>query len=78
MNQLESPASPEPGPITDALLALRHGDEQAIDRLVPLVYDELRRIAHALLRRQRTGHTLSTTGLVHEVYLRMVDQTRVE
>jgi RNA polymerase sigma factor (TIGR02999 family) len=78
MEHLAAGASPDPGPITDALLALRRGEEPGIDRLFPLVYSELRRIAHALLRRQRAGHTLSTTGLVHEVYLRFVDQTRVE
>ena len=47
-----------------------------MDRLLPLVYDELRRVAHRQLGRERPGHTLSTTALVHEAYLRLVDQTR--
>ena len=49
-----------------------------MDRLFSLVYEELRRLAHAQLRRERPGHTLGTTGLVHETYVRLVDQTRVE
>jgi RNA polymerase sigma factor (TIGR02999 family) len=49
-----------------------------MDRLFPLVYDELRRIAHRHLLGERPDHTLGTTGLVHETYLRVVDQTRVE
>ncbi len=52
------------------------GEQRPLDRLLPLVYDELHRIAHRQLRRERTGHTLSTTALVHEAYLRLVDQTR--
>jgi RNA polymerase sigma factor (TIGR02999 family) len=49
-----------------------------VDRLFPLVYDELRRLAHAQLRRERPGHTLGTTGLVHETYVRLVDQSRLD
>lgn len=49
-----------------------------MDRLFPLVYDELRRIAHRQLQGERPGHTLGTTGLVHETYLKLVDQTRVQ
>jgi RNA polymerase sigma factor (TIGR02999 family) len=49
-----------------------------MDRLFPLVYDELRRIAHYQMAGERAGHTLGTTGLVHETYLKLVDQTRVE
>ena len=47
------------------------GDAQALDQLVPIVYSELRRLAHYHLRRERDGHTLQTTALVHEVYLRL-------
>jgi RNA polymerase sigma factor (TIGR02999 family) len=65
-------------PITDLLLELRSGDAAALDRLFPLVYEELRRVAHRQLRAERGEHTLGTTGLVHEAYLRLVDQTRVE
>jgi len=49
-----------------------------MDRLFPLVYGELRRIAHRQLQGERPGHTLGTTGLVHETYLKLVDQTRIQ
>ena len=65
------------GAITELLLECR-SDERAADRLFPLVYEELRRIAHRQLRRERTGHTLGTTALVNEAYLKLVDITRVE
>jgi RNA polymerase sigma factor (TIGR02999 family) len=64
-------------PVTEILLAWRHGDEAAIDRLYPLVYDELHRVARRQLAREAEGHTLNTTALVHESYLKLVDQTRV-
>jgi RNA polymerase sigma factor (TIGR02999 family) len=64
--------------ITDFLLQARAGDREAIDRLFDSVYDQLRRIAHHALRYERTGHTLGTTGLVHEAYFKLVDQNRVE
>jgi len=65
-------------PVTELLLALRDGRAGVVDRLYPLVYEELRRVAHRALRGERTGHTLGTTGLVHEAYLGLVDQTRLE
>ena len=73
----------EPNPedteaITEALYALRNGAPDAMDRLAPLVYEQLRRIAHRQLRAEPVGHTLSTTALVHEAYLKLVDQTRAE
>ena len=49
-----------------------------MDRLVPLVYEQLRRVAHRQLEAERSGHTLSTTALVHEAYLKLVDQSRVQ
>ncbi|HEX6669170.1 MAG TPA: sigma-70 family RNA polymerase sigma factor [Gemmatimonadales bacterium] len=64
--------------ITDLLLQIRGGDPEALNRLFPLVYAQLRLIAHRQLQAERPGHTLGTTGLVHETYLRLVDQTRVE
>ena len=64
--------------ITSHLLALRAGDSGAMERLFPLVYDEMRHIAHRQMAGERTGHTLDTTGLVHEAYLRLVDQTRAQ
>ena len=66
---MDQPATPTAGDsrqVTDLLLEMRGGDPQAMDRLFPLVYEELRRLAHAQLRRERPGHTLGTTGLVHE------------
>ena len=62
------------GEVTLLLRAMRDGETGAFDRLVPLVYDELRRIAHGHLRRHRSGHTLDTTGLVHEAYLKLAEQ----
>lgn len=54
------------------------GDQQALDHLFPLVYDELRRIARRHLQNERTTHTLNTTGLVHESYLKLVEQNQVD
>ncbi len=64
--------------VSQLLLAWRNGDQQALDQLMPLVYDELRRLAAAYLRREHPGHTLQTTALVHEAYLRLVDQTHAD
>lgn len=64
--------------VTDLLLQARDGSYEAMHRLFPLVYDHLRWIAHQQLRRERPGHTLGTTGLVHETFLKLVDQTRVQ
>ena len=65
------------GEITELLHAYGRGDRGAFDRLVPLVYDDLRRIARRQMRGSRRGETLDTTGLVHEVYLKMVDQSKI-
>jgi len=78
MDQLAPAMTADTRQVTDLLLEIRGGDPQAMDRLFPLVYEELRRMAHAQLRHERPGHTLGTTGLVHETYVRLVDQTRVE
>ena len=64
--------------ITLLLVASSAGDRHATDRLMPLVYDELRNLARAHLRRERPGHTLQGTALVHEAYLRLVDQKQVK
>src|SRR5918911_5233 len=63
--------------VTQMLLAWSAGDASAEERLFPLVYDELKRIARLYLRRERAEHTLQPTALVHEAYLRLIDQTRV-
>lgn len=67
----------EPTDITNMLDAAATGDRAAVDRLFPLVYDELRRMARSALGREAPGHTLQATALVHEVYVRMIDQHRV-
>ena len=68
-----------PGPkgVTELLLRSKDGDRQGLDQAVPLVDRELRRIAHRAMRKERPGHTLQTTALVNEAYLRLVDQSRV-
>ena len=65
-------------PLTQLLHAARDGNAAAADDLYQHVYDELRRIAHQRLRRHRPGETLNTTALVHEAYLRLIDQTQAE
>jgi RNA polymerase sigma factor (TIGR02999 family) len=67
--------TPDPD-ITELIIEARNNSPDAVARLFPLVYEELRRMAHRALLRERTGHTLSTTALVHEAYLKMVDQNR--
>ena len=64
--------------ITQALVALAHGDTGAHDRLFPLVYDALRDLARRELRRERPDHTLSATALVHEAYLKLVQLERID
>ena len=66
-----------PRPVTELLLRWKAGDRQGLDQAVPLVDHELRRIAHRAMRSERPGHTLQTTALVNEAYLRLVDQSRV-
>ena len=67
-----------PEDITGLLLAWGGGDREALDRLMPLVYQELRRLARRQMRRERAGDTLQTTALVNEAYLRLVDYARVQ
>jgi len=66
-----------PNQISHLLQAWSGGNRAALDDLLPLVYDELHRQAHRFLRRERQNHTLQTTALIHEVYLKLVDQARV-
>ena len=63
--------------LTSTLQQARHGDAAALDALFPLVYEELRRLARGLMHRERGAHTLQTTALVHEAWMRMVRQDRV-
>jgi RNA polymerase sigma-70 factor, ECF subfamily len=60
--------------ITELLLAWNEGNREALDKLMPLVYDELHRQAARFLRRERSDHTLQTTALIHEAYLKLIDQ----
>jgi len=67
----------QPGEVTQLLAQLRKGDKEAEARLIPLVYDELRRLAGYYLRGERPGHTLQPTALVHEAYLRLTELTEI-
>ncbi len=68
--------TPPPGGVTELLAQWSNGDEAALQQLMPIVYDECRRIAARQMRREREEHTLSPTALVNELYLRLVDQRR--
>ena len=70
--------APDPGPVTRLLVAWNAGDRNALDEMVPLVYDELRRLAARYLSHERPGHTLAPTALVNEVYLRLIDQRNAD
>lgn len=65
----------EYAPVTQLLVQWRGGDNRALDQLMPLIYDELRRLARHYLQRERSGHTLQGTALVHEAYLRLCDDS---
>lgn len=69
---------PAPGEVTDLLVRWRDGDDSAFERLVPLVYAQLRRLAHRYMRAERVDHTLQTSALINEAYLRLVDSDRVQ
>ena len=62
-----------PKSVTQLLIEWRDGDETALEQLMPLVYEELRRLAHYYMRRERPGHTLQTSALINEAYIRLVD-----
>src|SRR5580698_5609869 len=72
---MDAPGSAE---VTGLLKAWNGGDREALDRLTPVVYEELRRMARRHMRNERTGNTLQTTALVNEVYLRLVDVKNVD
>ena len=67
---------PSPNQVTGLLEAWSHGDKAALDKLTPLVYNELRRLAHHYMSRERAGHTLQTTALLNEAYLQLVDDPK--
>jgi RNA polymerase sigma factor (TIGR02999 family) len=63
--------------VTQLLVSWSNGDQQALEQLVPLVYGELRRLAERYVRRERPGHTLQSTALVHEAWMKLIDQRNV-
>src|SRR4029453_17981837 len=69
--------TPSPREVTQLLVDWSNGDQAALDKLIPLVYEELHRMAKRQLGRERPGHTLQTTALVHDAYLRLIDQRSV-
>lgn len=70
--------NPSPHELTQLLRAWSNGDERALEKLTPLVYEELRRAAHRYMASERADHTLQTTALVNEVYLRLVDAKNLD
>ena len=70
--------NPAPSEVSQLLIAWGQGQQEALDKLIPLVYQELRRMASNYLRKERPGHTLQTSALVHEAYLKLVDQKDVQ
>lgn len=74
---MQQPSIPAATDVTQILQAWSEGDDTAPDRLMPVVYAELRRLAAQYLRRERADHTLQATALVHEAYLKLVDERRV-
>jgi len=69
---MTEPAKLNPGELTQLLIAWSQGDVRALEQLTPLVYAELRKIAHRYMNRERAGHTLQTTAVVHEAFLRLL------
>lgn len=69
--------TPTPHEVTQLLVDWSGGDQAALEKLMPLVYEELHRLAHRYMGRERLGHTLQTSGLVNEAYLRLIDQSQV-
>jgi RNA polymerase sigma-70 factor, ECF subfamily len=68
---------PGPNEITKLLRDWRSGDQSALDKLMPLVYDELHRLAHNHMRREKAGHILQTSALINEAYIRLVDTPEI-
>jgi RNA polymerase sigma-70 factor, ECF subfamily len=70
-------AKPLPEQMTRLLLDWSSGDQSALDKLMPVVHEELRRLARRYMNRERKGHTLQTTALVNEVYLKLINQRNI-
>ena len=70
--------APTPQNVTQLLKDWSGGDQTAADNLMPLVYEELRRLAHQYMRREKPGHTMQTSALVNEAYVRLVDQNQIQ
>src|SRR5437016_3128946 len=77
MDMLAQTRQPQPADATVLLRAWSEGDQSALEKLVPIVYDELHRLARRYMRRERAGHSLQTTALVNEAYVRLVDFERM-
>jgi RNA polymerase sigma factor (TIGR02999 family) len=78
MQRVSQPGEPAAGDISRLLRAWSEGDRNALERLTPIVYDELHRLARRYMRRERPGQTLQTTALVNEAYMRLVDYKRMQ
>jgi RNA polymerase sigma factor (TIGR02999 family) len=78
MQRAAQSGEPAAGDISTLLRAWSDGDRNALERLTPIVYDELHRLARRYMRRERPGHSLQTTALVHEAYMRLVDYKRMQ
>jgi RNA polymerase sigma-70 factor (ECF subfamily) len=78
MQRAAQPGEPAVGDVSTLLRAWSGGDQSAIKRLTPIVYEELRRLSRRYLKRERTGHSLQTTALVNEAYVRLVDYKRMQ
>src|SRR5438132_8618827 len=70
--------TPSPHEVTQLLVDWGNGNQAALEKLMPLVYEELHRLARRYMGRERPGHTLQTSGLVNEAYLRLIDQSQVQ
>src|ERR1700687_2787239 len=78
MQRAAMPTELDTNEISKLLRAWSDGDQDALNGLTPIVYEELRRLAHHYMKRERPGHTLQTTALVNEAYMRLVDYKRMQ
>ena len=78
MPELVSTGEPVPDDVSALLRSWTDGDQRALARLTPIVYEELHRLAHYYLKREQAGHSLQTTALVNEAYMRLVDYKRMQ